>query len=381
MSIVLPVSLGEALDKLSILEIKLEQIHDERRLDVEKEHSLLLEQLADAKSRFNFWYKHLVNINKTIWDDQDIVRGKRAGMSDKEYVDLCDRILNMNDTRFRIKNKINSLAESNLKEQKGYAKKKALLMTHLGVGDFINHIGAIRYFSLIYDELAIVICEKQAQTVSLLLGFDAAISFITYEYIQQFCHAPDHDFMKHFAESNGYVLLGGGHWSKLKSPFRDVPYNFYRDLGLDKSVYKDYFYIPEYKEQQDYLNLILKKTNRIAFLHLIGTNRRVEYTKKKDDSIFYCDPNTNHYEPGHKYYELAQKLINLPLIYYKGVMEAAEELYLIDSSFCTFANVIDTSKVKLKTLFMGRSKEDPDTVDDYIGADILSSFTKLPYHI
>ena len=100
--IYLPVSLGEAIDKLTILDIKLEKIKDNRRLDVQKEYDLLYEKL---KEYFNEFYISLKKINLIIWDQMDILRD--GNLNDNDYFKLCKECIECNDIRFRIKNKIN----------------------------------------------------------------------------------------------------------------------------------------------------------------------------------------------------------------------------------------------------------------------------------
>jgi RimJ/RimL family protein N-acetyltransferase len=113
----LPVSYGEALDKLTILEIKLNKITDNRRLDVEKEYFQLYDVLKDLIAKTKEHYDKLKDVNLSIWIKQDIFR-------DTNNIDikqkLCIEIIEENDERFRIKNKINTILNSSLKEQKGY---------------------------------------------------------------------------------------------------------------------------------------------------------------------------------------------------------------------------------------------------------------------
>ena len=52
----LPISMGEALDKLTILDIKMKKINDERRNDVKKEFDLLNSKLSIYKNNYNFHY-------------------------------------------------------------------------------------------------------------------------------------------------------------------------------------------------------------------------------------------------------------------------------------------------------------------------------------
>ena len=69
--IVLEVSLGEALDKLTILDIKCDKIKDERKIDCQKEYDLLYSELKDYVKEFSYHYRILKKINLTIWNLQD----------------------------------------------------------------------------------------------------------------------------------------------------------------------------------------------------------------------------------------------------------------------------------------------------------------------
>jgi hypothetical protein len=156
--LVLPVSLGEALDKLTILDIKCEKIMDGRRADCLKEYETLLALLQKYVSSFPWLYRILKEINLTIWNLQDTFHGKEVG--DLSGARICAQILKENDRRFRVKAKINALTASSLREVKGYAKKKAFIYGHLGLGDMFWLNGAVRYLATCYDEV-IVVCKKK----------------------------------------------------------------------------------------------------------------------------------------------------------------------------------------------------------------------------
>ncbi len=70
----LPVSFGEAIDKLTILDIKMNKLNDSRRIDVEKEFNILLENLKGIIEQIQFYYNALKQINLQIWEDQDLFR-------------------------------------------------------------------------------------------------------------------------------------------------------------------------------------------------------------------------------------------------------------------------------------------------------------------
>jgi hypothetical protein len=158
-SITLPVSIGEALDKLSILDIKLRRISDSRRADVQCEYDILYAELASYIEAHAFYYKKMIEVNEIIWDDQDFLRGpQQASFSDAAYAALCRKILDNNDMRFRIKNKINTRVNSSIREQKGYAQKKVQLI----IAD--HSIETIRHYALIYDTLVLVVADAERRS-------------------------------------------------------------------------------------------------------------------------------------------------------------------------------------------------------------------------
>ena len=121
----LPVSVGEAVDKLSILDIKYKRLQeDSKKVECQKEYNELLPLVKKYTEQFPFQYKVLKMINTDIWGMQDSFR------KTPDY-HVCQEIIKKNDMRFRVKDSINQLTNSELKEQKGYTKTKALLLIHL----------------------------------------------------------------------------------------------------------------------------------------------------------------------------------------------------------------------------------------------------------
>jgi hypothetical protein len=150
----LPVSLGEAIDKLSILQIKCENITDARKLDVEKEYSALYEILKDFVVRYAELYESMLTTNRVIWRQMDVLRD--GIISDVEYTRLCRECIVTNDVRFRIKNKINLISNSELREQKSYKIRRFSLQIEVEGEDLLLFIEPIRRLSYIYDEIHII---------------------------------------------------------------------------------------------------------------------------------------------------------------------------------------------------------------------------------
>lgn len=153
MNIELPVSLGEAIDKLTILDIKCEKIKDNRKIDVQKEYDILHEKLKIFIEKFNELYCSMKKVNLIIWDQMDILRD--GSTSDEEYMKLCRECIETNDIRFRIKNKINLISNSNLKEQKSYKLNRLIIELNCNEEYLHLFIEPIKYLSYVYDEIII----------------------------------------------------------------------------------------------------------------------------------------------------------------------------------------------------------------------------------
>jgi hypothetical protein len=116
-----PLSEGEIIDRLSILEIKQKEIQQtERRSEVEKEVQLY-ESFFHLKYKFQLYYHLISFVNKRIWDLTDNI--KKLDTNHPEYAPISAMIFDYNQQRFRIKNIINMIANSSIKEQKSYTSQ------------------------------------------------------------------------------------------------------------------------------------------------------------------------------------------------------------------------------------------------------------------
>ena len=123
--IIVEVSVGELLDKISILEIKQEKIKDPNKLKfIKDEYSILKEQLnTNVKStgEINKLYKSLKEINSKLWVIEDEKRlCEKEKRFDERFIKLSRDVHFLNDERAKIKSEINTLMNSNIKEIKEY---------------------------------------------------------------------------------------------------------------------------------------------------------------------------------------------------------------------------------------------------------------------
>ena len=123
--IIVEVSIGELLDKISILEIKQEKIKDPEKLKfINNEHSILKDQLkknVKSDDKLNNLYQSLKEINAKLWVIED---DKRQCEKDKDFgekfIKLSRDVHFLNDDRAKIKLEINNHTGSAIKEIKEY---------------------------------------------------------------------------------------------------------------------------------------------------------------------------------------------------------------------------------------------------------------------
>ena len=123
----IPVSWGELFDKITILEIKIENLKEKNALkNVKTEHDQLNtiynnNFLKDELARVLF--NDLKEINQKLWDIEDKIRDKeRSKKFDKEFIELARYVYFTNDERSRIKRNINETFGSKIIEEKSYSK-------------------------------------------------------------------------------------------------------------------------------------------------------------------------------------------------------------------------------------------------------------------
>lgn len=118
---VVQVSVGELIDKITILEIKSERINSQDKLDnVNKE----LEALKPIEAKYPevaFYKLRLKAINESLWDIEDAIRVMERNQSfGEEFIDLARSVYFTNDKRAEIKKQINAAAGSEIVEEKSY---------------------------------------------------------------------------------------------------------------------------------------------------------------------------------------------------------------------------------------------------------------------
>lgn len=121
------VSVGELVDKVSILDIKRDKFQNEDKLkNVQKEYEILLDKMLEAGIKSNnSFFKQLKKVNLKLWNIEDNIRQKEAKKEfDDEFIELARSVYFNNDDRAAIKKKINLEFNSDLVEEKEYVNYK-----------------------------------------------------------------------------------------------------------------------------------------------------------------------------------------------------------------------------------------------------------------
>ena len=123
-NLMVPVSLGELLDKITILEIKKLHMTGIKLKNINKELKLLKDIIQDKNLDIDpSLINDLKNVNNYLWDIEDQIRKKENKQEfDKEFIELARSVYKENDRRFSIKKELNQKYNSELVEEKSYTK-------------------------------------------------------------------------------------------------------------------------------------------------------------------------------------------------------------------------------------------------------------------
>jgi hypothetical protein len=261
------ISLGEALDRLSILEIKKTQIVDERRVHVLSEIQLY-ESLNYDKKRWGFLYDLILFVNKYIWDITNKI--KMMEPSDPQYASTAATIFDLNQQRFRLKDIINTVTSATIKEQKSYAKLNVFFYIDTWENDTFFHI---IYALLHFDKVSITLGGRVAQhyravlshkfpTIELLPNITSKITIPETQYITDLKMIYNTKFK---TEVDPIFYISGGLLGDFIHQLSIVAEHYYTEkrrgvlyisnigdafrLGLDKA-YRD---LKELVESQEYI--------------------------------------------------------------------------------------------------------------------------------
>ena len=124
MIIMAPISVGELIDKITILTIKIARMTDPIKVENVTKELIQLRAIADdlhAPGELTVLYRQLLGVNQELWDIEDSKRKhEKEQRFDDKFVELARQVYIKNDYRANIKKKINLLMGSTIVEEKSY---------------------------------------------------------------------------------------------------------------------------------------------------------------------------------------------------------------------------------------------------------------------
>lgn len=250
----------------------------------------------------------------------------------------------------------------------------AFVIGNGGLGDMITHIGLVNYLSTQY---------KNVLVACMIVYYEQAKHFYCNKNIKlypinkndntnmyEFCnlmlrHTNIYDIYAlgnyGAVEINNKLYLKTMHNGTVKKIIHDYPISYYEDVNMPIDIMTKYFNVTYPQEIIDLYDILLKNYPIYTIIHQKGSNIPsldiVKHQRLNIDNTLVIDVNKNLYDKKHKYYDIAQKFVNLPsVIYYTKLVENASELYLVDSCIHAIALVVDVSKAKQKICYQRESR-------------------------
>jgi len=174
----LNISNGEALDRLSILEIKKTYIKDDKQLTEINKELQQYNEIYEIKYKYILYYKLLYYVNKQIWDRTNEI--KERHIYDEQYAKWSYEIFEWNQQRFRMKDIINRLENSVFKEQKSYFRKNIVYLHNMNT-TFDELFNILLYLLLTYDNVKLINSEYLIQYQERIKTLLPSLELINYD--------------------------------------------------------------------------------------------------------------------------------------------------------------------------------------------------------
>ena len=371
MSLLAPISVGELIDKITILEIKKSKIQDENKLkNVKHELQKLNDIFVSKVNVFNdnvFKLKNaLKDINEKLWYIENAKRQhEKEQRFDNEFVTLARNVYIFNDKRAEIKREINVMLKSDIVEEKEFpSKTKAFYLGHLGMGDHILSSPIVHWLLQNFDEVTVVCRSGNKRNVEMLYSLDPRVKIFSVDHDSQV--SPNHGFpIEKFIElTQGQTVCMNGYWNFLqRKTFQDIiydfPFCFYDELKLPRNYFWDNMKIPCFEESVKlYKENLQNQDFDYVFVHhlwsegkLFDLQQAEDFLKIDKSKTLIINPNANHYalskDSTLKFFDLAEKFLNLPLFLYSDALKNASKILVTDSAFFCLAQQLELKSDQL----------------------------------
>lgn len=253
---------------------------------------------------------------------------------------------------------INGDISNNMNNNK---KRIAYVIGNGGLGDMMACIGIVNYLATQYAYVFVASMHKQSQSA---IYFYDKKNIIVYDIEILNTQMAEFDRIMRKIRLSDYDVYAFGHYGcdyvdykkfvkytsdkQLKPILWEYPLSYYDDLGLPREYMKKYFTVSYSDDILAIYDDLLKHYQPYTVIQQDCSGGRFDIINYRNYDInkkLVIDVNKNLYQEGHKFYDIAQKFINLRVIpQYVKLIENASELYFVDSCVFTLSCVCDLSK-------------------------------------
>jgi hypothetical protein len=213
-----------------------------------------------------------------------------------------------------------------LNENINTQKPSLLFYIHLGFGDLLNMSGAIRFLSKTF-KMTVTISPIHINNAKILFNDIEDISFLLTNHYYNDAER-EYDILNSYYDK---VLKTGFHNKDFICLDNKPHIKFYEIIGLNMDIYRDFFV----KKNIYNPNFELIKNTKYFFCHTQASQYEYHIELNTDD-IIIC-PNKNYYNKDHIFYKTAELFVGLSFFEYTDIIENAEEIHVVDSSFACYA--------------------------------------------
>jgi hypothetical protein len=238
-----------------------------------------------------------------------------------------------------------------------------IFISHLGLGDMLMLMPAITECALQCDLLYVFCKDIYLDTINDFIKYKNNIKLLIINS-QEDINVELNKTIQHLFDTTDYnfTMFTSGGYNENTHPIIDFPTCFYKDLSLDYTTVCQKYSAP-ITERAHKLYRILEENkldNNYIFLHTISSNHKIDLDLDLSSNHIIINPEENMYPPDHCFYTIAQQFIrtanNISMIDYKLIIEGANEIHMIDSSYFCFATLLKL-RASSKTIFSRHNNE------------------------
>jgi len=246
--------------------------------------------------------------------------------------------------------------------------KTCLIIPHLSLGDILIINAIIRYYSSIYKNVYFICKKINIKSMINIFSDNINIIPIYIDIVEDII--PDNHYI--YERYKDYTMIKIGmhnyNWYVTKSNIivGNLPYMFFKTFYQQLDLNYDMRYNLEkinrnYEDEVKFYNNVMKKYDKYIFIHDNKIDNNKIDNNKIDNNIIYIEnidknipifhPNINYYDEISIYHDKWLNIISDNILDYCKIIENAEEIHLIFSSFLNLCMYLDLSKVKKKYIY------------------------------